>query len=148
LVKSWKKLVVSSLVLFTPVVSLFYFILKIVVKSNPEMIVSYSKLLLILFFFAYYLLLVSFAFIQIKSWKTFIKKTFSIGIKKIYLTLPLLIFNYLLIMGNGYLIFLTVTKDYPFIITFFLVILFITIITLTRIFWIACLNHEKNNHRY
>ena len=132
------KFLASSSVLLFPLMLLFYFLF----KNNITLLSSYGWVLLILIGVVYYLLLVSLAFIHIKSWKEFLNQILNKGFKKIYLTLIVLIINLIIISGSIYLIYLTSNQIILSIIT---VILLGIVLILTRLFWLACLQEENKN---
>ena len=132
-----KFLALSSVLLF-PLMLLFYFLF----KNNITLLSTYGWVLLILTGIVYYLLLVSLAFIHIKSWKEFLNQILNKGFKKIYLTLIVLIINLIIISGSIYLIYLTSNQIILSIIT---VILLGIVLILTRLFWLACLQEENKN---
>ena len=133
------KFAVSIVVLLIPIIFAFYF----TIKKYVFILSTAWWIYLIVFIIFYYLLLVSFAFINTRSWKKFIKNIFTVGIKRIYLTLPVLIINLILISIFTVLIYYTLDWIYlNLLITLIVVILLIT----TKVYWISCLQDEKNNH--
>ena len=95
------------------------------------------------FFVLYYFILVACAFIDISSWKSFSKKIYSVGIKRIYYTLIVLFINLVLIFIGLYSIYLTSNEEALFPLMILAATFLVLIIVLTRIFWIACLKEIK-----
>ncbi len=140
LISTASKFLASSTILLIPLMLFFYFIF----KNNITLLSSYGWVLLILTGVVYYLLLVSLAFINIKSWKIFLKQILTKSIKKIHLTLIVLIINLIIISGSIFLIYLSSDQIILSIIT---IILLGIILVLTRLFWLACLQEENKEDK-
>tara|TARA_Y100000310_G_C20642624_1_gene794816 strand:- start:327 stop:1106 length:780 start_codon:yes stop_codon:yes gene_type:complete len=138
LIQTAIKFIASTIVLLGPITIVFYIILT---KYVTTLALTW-KILLIVFAIVYYFLLVSFAFLNIKSWKKFVKRIFILSIKKIHWTLLVLIINLILIAISIASIYYTINIIY---LNMIFMLLFATILIITKIFWISCLN-EKNNH--
>jgi len=134
------KFLASSLALLLPLMLLFYYIF----KKNITLLSSSGWMLLILAGLIYYLLLVSFAFINLKSWKEFLKQILKNGFKKIHLTLIVLLLNISLISGSIFLIYLA--SDQIFLSAITIVLLGIVLV-IARIFWLACLQEEDQDEK-
>ncbi len=152
LIQKGLKFVILTLILFGPIMIFIYYILssllklEILISSFTNMIKIMSYLFLIL----YYFFLVGSAFVNVKSWKKFLKIFYIIAIKKIHWILPVLLTNLALISLSLYLVYVFIDPK-TFIPMIFFSIIFILILVLTRIFWVACLQelaNEKNNPRH
>jgi len=141
---AYLKFFISTIVSIIPFLIVAYIFLKKMMQFNISM-VTISKLIQGSFYFLiafYFLLLVAFAFINIKSWKLFVKKWFKVAIKNIYWSLLVLLINLILILVSLYLVYINMNEQSFFLMTFFSVILIIVLV-LTKIFWVACLKEIK-----
>jgi len=137
----WSRFIIFSLILLSPLLILFYFILTrtLTFGISPQFFATLSIIILCSYFVIYYFLLVSFAFIDEKRIKKLLHNIFTVAFKKIHFTLIVLVINLILIFINGYLIYLTFNKLQFFPLTLLLTIILITTLVLTKIFWIVCL---------
>ena len=142
---AYLKFFFSTIISIIPFFIIAYYFLKkmveeISVTNVSQLIQNTSYALIIVYFF----LLIAFAFIDVRSWKLFFKKWFKVGIKNIHKSISVLLINLTLILGSGYLIYRYLYEE-----TFFLMILFsalfVIILVLTKIFWIACLKEIGKN---
>ena len=84
----------------------------------------------------YYFLMASFAFIEINSWKEWLKVWFTVTFKKIHLTLIMLLINLVLILINLYLLYFFMNEN-TFALMMIFSLLLILILVSSRIFWIV-----------
>lgn len=137
--KQWIKYVVGGLIFLGPFVGWCYYTLHNLLSINPDItqisqtakLVGYSALV------AYYLFLVWAALINHERWKVFLKNIWEV-IQKIHLSFLVMLINLVLLgaslyvfnlaFNSGKLIFLTLTF-----------LLLIIVMTVTRIFWVSCL---------
>lgn len=146
--KSWQartqarlKFTAASVVIMGPLLVASYYIVRSLVGLEMDM-ESFStavKIISYVILAGYYLLLVSFAFIHLNSWKQFVKKFFKAGIVEIHLTVPVLVINFALIVGNVYLLYYLLTYHQSFALVILSTVLLVLILVLTKLFWISCL---------
>lgn len=137
---------VIYLILTLPLILILYFTLKSTLNFSilPETFSTIAIIIGIIFIIFIYFLLVFFAFLNIPSWKEFIKTTLKISFKKIHYTLNIILINSLLSILCLYLIYLTTPLENLYILSISLVLIFTIIIVLARIFWIATLQELKS----
>ncbi len=140
--KQTTKYIVSSLVLTVPFFVVCYFILKTVLSLEIaiESFASIVQVMLIVFLVIYYFLLVGFSQLQIRSWNKFVKLYYSLGIKKIFYTLTVLVINWCFIALGGYFIYLTAMYEVHLVVMLLAMLFLIIILALSKIFWLATLN--------
>jgi len=93
----------------------------------------------------YYLLLVMLANLNVKSWKELLKNLFDVGIKKIHKVLPVVLINGLLVFVINYLFYLfSGSEAFMGSLLSIIMFIFILILVIARIYWIACLKEIKN----
>src|SRR3989344_52028 len=144
-IKTWKeagsaylKFLTASLVGLAPFFICSYFILSNLMKLEIPLstlswifqVVIYSVMII------YYFLMASFAFIEINSWKEWLKVWFTVTFKKIHLTLIMLLINLVLILINLYLIYFFMNEN-TFALMMIFSLLLILILVSSRIFWIV-----------
>jgi hypothetical protein len=134
------KFIVTSIVFLVPYIIISYSILKGLLKADMaiEAVSSAVRIATYVFMLFYYLMIVALAFIDIKSWKEFVKTWIKVGLKKAHWSLIVLLINLLLFLASIYLLSINVDET-----TFGLMLLFsfilVVVVVLTRIFWIASL---------
>jgi len=153
-IKTWKeagsaylKFLAASLVGLAPFFICSYFILSNLMRLEIPLstlswifqVVIYSIMII------YFFLMASFAFIETKSWKEWLKVWFKVAFKNLHLTLIMLLINLVLILLSLYLIYFFMSEN-----TFGLMMLFslllILVLVMSRIFWIAGLREiEKKD---
>ena len=152
--QQWLKYVLFSIVLFGPIFLGIYFMIKNVLTFGLESILVLKIPAIIITAGLYYLLLISFAFLGDKSWKIFFNHFLKAAIKRIDLTLPILLINLIIVSLWGFLLKnmlyisdLEITGK--FFVTLLVILIFISSFVFTRLFWIATLRelyHEKSNN--
>jgi len=136
--QSWLKFITSSAFLF----GLLYVIIKIIIKNHFTMEFTeqnFKDMTILIGLFTiiiYYFLTVSFAFLNTKNWKEFVKKIFYVGIVKINKTGIIALINIILIIGCAYLINLSTNYINLYWLLIPLVILFIIILAFTKVYWL------------
>lgn len=142
------KFVVSSLVLIVPYAIIGYFLLKTLLKAGvaTDSFAWIVRILAYLFLVTYYFLLAAFAFIDVKSWKVFLRRIFFVSIKKIHHTLLVLLINLILILIGLYLVYLSMNTQ-TLILMILTVLLFVVVLVLTRIYWVACLKEISRDYQ-
>jgi len=137
-VKQWLRFAGINLMIFLPYFLLTDWYVSRIFTANVDVNNFIRNLQIIgyLFLPLYYLAMSGFAFIG-KSWKEIVKEVYNKAIKKIYITLPVAAVLQGLIVGFGYLLFLTLDTDVPHLIYVFSAgTLFFAIILITRLIWI------------
>ncbi len=151
--RGWMRYVLTTLAVMGPFLVLSYLLLRTLLVQEIGMtsFTTILSVLMYLFLVLYYFLLVAFAFLGTTSWKLFLQKVFTVSIKKIHLTLLVVLINGALLFLSlyGVYYFMNNGEVFSFIVMFTL--LFMVLMVLTRLFWIACLQeitHEKDHSRY
>lgn len=152
-IKSWKeagsaylKFLTASLIGLAPFFICSYFILSNLMKLEIPLstlswifqVVIYSVMII------YFFLITSFAIMEIKSWKGWLKVWFRLAFKRIHFTLIVLLINLLLIFASLYLIYFFMNEN-TFGLMMFCSLLLILILAFSRIFWIAGLREIDRN---
>ncbi len=145
--QQWLKFIISTLALIVPFLIICYLLIKglTAIGIGLESFGVIAQILVYSSFVLYYFLLVSFTFIDYKSWKTFLKKFYFCSIKKIYLTLIVLLINLILFLASLYLIYINLSNErFPLMMLFSLI--FVIVLVILRIYWVVCLrliSHKK-----
>ncbi len=145
--RQWLKYIVSTLALIIPFIGICYLLIKglTAIGIGLESFGLVAQILVYSSFVLYYFIIVAFAFIDYKSWKTFLKNFYLCSIKKIYLTLIILLINLILVIASSYFIYLNLSDEsFPLMMLFSLILVIILVIT--RIYWVVCLrliSHKK-----
>ena len=140
----WIKYVVSSVSGFVIFASVSYLAFRIVVATSeitPAMFLKVAKISLLLFFVIYYFLLVSYSFIQERTWKRFRQLFFLASVKKIASTISILIMTDLVLVLSGGLVYLTIRIEQLSLLILITTVLFMAALVVTRMFWIASLKN-------
>lgn len=150
--KIWLKLIISSTIIMGVFISISYAILISILRIDPPLnsLLFVIQVLSYIFILFYYFQLISFALVDL-PWKLFVKKWFLISIKKVHQSLLILLINLVLIFLTVLSIYFTVNYEKSVTLLLFTGILFVGILVLTRIFWIASIQalvekHEKNHN--
>ena len=143
------KYVSSSLMLMVPFFVVCYFILKAILSLEiaQESFASVVQVMSIVFLVIYYFLIVGFSQLHIKSWKSFSKSYFSLGIKRIFHTFTILAINWCFITLAGYFIYLTAMYEVHLFIMFLALMFLVIALSWTKIFWLASLNSITTSER-
>lgn len=146
--KMWLKYTATAIVLFTPFLIAGYYFLRslFTLGLEPE---SFGKILQWVLIFGgviYYFFMAAEAVMHEHSWKEFCKKWYMVSIRKIYLTLPVLLINIMLIALGVYLMWLVLFGSENFFMIIVLSIVMLVILVLTKIFWCACLREIAGEH--
>ena len=137
----WSKYAAATIILLGPFILVIYFLLKLIVRAqiDPDKFGQMLMYLMYSFGIMYYLMINAFASIHISSWKEFMKHFFTTAVKKIHYTLLILIINLALLSSAGYLIYYFMELNQNFALMMISSGIFIVLIVLTRLYWIACL---------
>ncbi len=148
--RGWLRYAITSIVILGPFFALSYFFLRnlllqdVGVDSFTMVITVLMYVLLVL----YYFLLVAFAFLQPSSWKLFLRKVLTASLKKIHFTLLVLIVNSVVLFASLYGVYYFMNHGEIFSGIMVFSILFLLLLVITRLFWIACLQeitYEKDH---
>ncbi|MBI2146701.1 hypothetical protein HYU22_05150 [Candidatus Woesearchaeota archaeon] len=137
---SWGKYMVASVAIIGPFTIISYYALRglLNLESDPSSIISNGKMLAYVAIGIYYFLLAAFACINAASWKQFVLSFFRVSITRIYKTIIGLLINGVILGGSLYLIYYAMNA-LPFAMVVISGILFLVLLVLTRLFWIASL---------
>ncbi len=128
----------SFFFLSIPLIFLFYFLLKkAFLIVNQTDLKNYLILFVILIIIIYYILLHCYAYANINSWKKFLLKI-KVAIKNPSKTIPILLINLFLLIISAFSIFLSLNYNES-VFLFISSTLFFTLLVITRISWIVCL---------
>jgi len=138
--KEMLKFITITLIFLTPYAIFSYLILKSLLKLSVSLdslslavqIITYSFMLI------YYLMAVAFAFINIESWRSFVKRWFETGIKNIHWCLIVAMINLIIFTISLYLVSIT-TSETSVLLMMITSFVLIIILVITRIFWVASL---------
>ena len=144
----WLKYVAAVFALLLPLALGSYFLLRqlIAIQIEVDYFAQIAKWLVGVLGVFYYLLLVAFAFINIISWKEYSWSFLRAAFRKIYLAVIVLIINVGLISGLVYLMYLTMNNENLFYLLVLLSLLLLLVLVISRIFWIAALQHLGKKH--
>jgi len=137
-VKQWLRFAGINIIIFLPYFLLTDWYISKIFIANVDVNNFIRDLWIIgyLFLPLYYFAMSGFAFID-RSWREIIKGVYNKAIKKIYVTLPVAAVVHGLIIGSGYILFLTLNTEVPNLIYVFSTgTLFFAIILITRLMWI------------
>lgn len=117
---------------------LFSIMIKASLFNDPDQEQLYGRLTLLsyLFLTIYYLFLCAATQITAPTLKGIFRQSIKGGIKKISSSLPLAVFLFLLAVGAGYLVKLTLEKSFSFSLLVLSTVFLAAVIVAARIFWI------------
>ena len=142
--KQWLRFAGINLIVFLPYFLLADWYISRIFTADVEVNNFVRNLWIIGYAFIplYYIAVSGFALIG-KSWKKMCKQFYEKAIKKIYVTLPIAVVLHGLIAGSGYILFLTLDKEVPNLLSVFSAgALFFAIILITRLIWINYMQNE------
>ena len=148
--QGWLRYILTTIAVLGPFLVLSYLLLRTLLVQEIGM-TSFTTILTVLmylFLLLYYFLLVAFAFLGTASWKLFLQKTFTASVKRIHLTMLVLVINAALLFLSLYGVYYFMNNGEIFSLMVMFTLLFIVLMVLTRLFWIACLQeltHEKDH---
>lgn len=156
IVKPWLRYVIATLILLGPFLLILYFILKMMIRAqiDPQKFGAWVTYLLYSFGILYYFLINAFAAINATSLKELGRNFLKTALRKIHWTLIVLIINSTLLAACGYLIYYFMEIKPVFALMMAASIVFIILVVITRLYWIACLqelihqrspSHEKSH---
>ncbi|MBI4983626.1 hypothetical protein HZC32_03205 [Candidatus Woesearchaeota archaeon] len=137
--KSWVKYLASVLVLLGIPTAIGYFMIKYVFTLQTEdSIIMLAKVAMILLGVIYYLLIGAFTLMGSPSWRVFVSDFWNISIRRLHQLLLVMIINGILISGIILSIYLSMTNESLFLLTWFSSLLLIAALVLTRMFLTGC----------
>lgn len=143
ILNQWLKYLISSLVAGLPLAVLGYLLFKVFfslgIGPDSEQFRLAFQILPYLAMIEYYFLLVAIALVNIESWQAFARKWFECSVKKIYLTLIVLLINLILILIGLGLIYLAMSYESVSWLLFILTPVFLAGWAFARIFWVSSL---------
>lgn len=149
--RGWMRYALTTLVVMGPFFILSYLLLRTMLVQEIGGMASFTTILtalIYLFMVLYYFLLVAFAFLGTTSWKLFLHKIFTASIKRVHLTLLVVVINGALLFLSLYGVYYFMNNGEVFSFIAMFTLLFMILMVLTRLFWIACLQeitHEKDH---
>lgn len=144
----WIKFIVSVVVIMGPFFVITYYLLIYLLRSESftgsfPQAVNYLLYVIIAF---YYFLISALAMINSSSWKSFIKNFWLCSVKKIHLSMLVLAINAVLLSAGCLAIYGAVAYEKSLLLITAASLLFLIIVVITRIFWIASLNGLVNEY--
>ncbi|MBT4539067.1 hypothetical protein HOC32_02150 [Candidatus Woesearchaeota archaeon] len=138
--------ITATLIVTIPYIILIWIFSKQITSLaiSPGSINTWGTTFTVLFIIFYFLLLNSAAALT-SSWKKWPKKIFVTTIKKLPKTLMVLLINLAILGSILYGLYSVLTFTELAWLVVILTIIVVSVLILTRIFWIAALNNEKNN---
>ena len=142
--QQWLKFIAISIVLAGPFLLIGYSLLRsqITTGMDPAMVADSARNILYAGVAVYYLMLVSYSFIHVRQWKSFVTAAFKAGITKIHWTVLVLLINCAVLALGAWIVYLTVLVEKLFLISLLGALFFIVLVVLTKLFWVASLQEE------
>lgn len=139
--RMWLKIFMSTLVLVVPLILAAYYALLFMLKMEVSFpsLTTVLNIIFCLSVIVYYFLISSFAVINERPWKEFVKMLFNNSVKRIHKSLLVLMINLILISLSLYAIYLAINYEHSLFLLIASGLLLVVILALTRIFWVACM---------
>lgn len=151
ILSQWLKFAALTIAIYGIIVVAGYFLLKYLIVQEVD-VDSFGRVFQILLYssaIVYFFLAAGFSIISASSWREFLKHFFSVAIKKIHKALLLFVVNVLAIAATLFLIYRSMEYFENFPLALFFSVIFVIIVVIARLWWIACLQeltHETHHH--